>query len=181
MIPHCFFFLRALDGEFPNGPVGDLLHLPDSLATFLVRSQFPTKGTGQLGSEVERLVLLALVESTKLALLGLIDNCEHTGNRFSDLLDLGQFRRGTTSNLLHTKRGKFGLQFFELFEKLSFLFCPKLVCLDFRHFCWRRMRCVSKNPRRRRRRGNGRRPTEGIGMEKKKEGGAKKQNQLRRQ
>lgn len=57
-----------------------LLLLGDAAGVLLAQSA--TDGTGLLGSEVERKVLLLLVEQAELVSLVGVDDCEDAGNGF---------------------------------------------------------------------------------------------------
>lgn len=60
--PEIMSEMTHLDSVFPLGKVGLLLLRLQSLPCRLVLAQPPPDGTGSLGAEVERQVLLALVE-----------------------------------------------------------------------------------------------------------------------
>ena len=75
-----------LDGELPLGEVNVALLGLLQRAGLVLGRQSATNGAGLLGAEVERGVLLVLVEQTKLrALLG-VDDGQDTGDRLSQVV-----------------------------------------------------------------------------------------------
>ena len=77
-----------LDGILPLGEMHLplLLLLSDSAGVLLAQS--PSDGTGLLDSEVERQVLLALVEETELVALVGVDDGQGTGDRFAEVVSM---------------------------------------------------------------------------------------------
>ena len=63
-----------------------LLLVLGGLQALLVGSQSPPDGTGLLWAEIERNVLLSLVEKTELVALLQVDDGQDTGNRFADIV-----------------------------------------------------------------------------------------------
>lgn len=78
--------MTHLDSILPLGEVGELLLCLKSLPCRLVLGQPPPDGTGSLGAEIERKVLLALVEDAELLALGSVDDSQDTGNRLADIM-----------------------------------------------------------------------------------------------
>lgn len=62
-----------------------LLRLLQLLPALVLR-QASSNGAGLLGSEVEREVLLALVEEAELRSLVGVDDCEDAGDRLSEIM-----------------------------------------------------------------------------------------------
>jgi len=84
-----------------------LLLLLFRLQRRLLLCQTTAHGAGELGSEIERHVLLALVEETELGSLVGVDDCEDFGDCFPDIgaanmSDLGQSIIGFVFRGWHT-------------------------------------------------------------------------------
>lgn len=78
--------LLRLDSVIPLGevPLPLLLLLGD--AAGLILGEGTAQGAGLLGSQVEREVLLLLVEETELVALGGVDDGQDTGDGFADIM-----------------------------------------------------------------------------------------------
>lgn len=122
--------------------------------------QPPPDSAGLLGAEVERHVLLALVEEAELLALSGIDDGQDTGDRLADIVTvnpyilvthippcspflveyrscwfkgyvhLGELGRSTTGDFLDTEVGKVQLQLVELLLQVDFGLLPEGSCLD---------------------------------------------------
>jgi hypothetical protein len=84
------FFKTHLDGVVALGEVPQLLGglLGDEVD--LVLGHSPADGTGLLRAEVERHVLLALVEDAELSALVGVDDGEDAGDRLADVVAVTQ-------------------------------------------------------------------------------------------
>lgn len=80
-----------LDGEVALREVSLLLGLLLGDKVLLVLGHSPADGASLLGAEVERQVLLALVEDAELGTLVGVDDGEDTGNRLADVVAVTQF------------------------------------------------------------------------------------------
>lgn len=81
--------MSYLDGELPLGEVGLLLLLLEGLAGRLELGESPADGTGLLGAEVERRVLLAGVEEAELSPLLGVDDGQGPSNRLAHVVATG--------------------------------------------------------------------------------------------
>lgn len=115
-----------LDGVYSLREVLLLLLLLLGLLRGLVLGEASPDGTGLLWSEVQRDVLLLLIEQAQLVSLGGVQDGHHTSNRLADIVDLGEFRAGATGNLLHSQSGKLGLQLIELLGQVGLGLVPQL-------------------------------------------------------
>jgi len=75
-----------LNGVLPLGEVDLALALALGGAGSLVLGELAAQLTGELGAEVERHVLLVLVEQTQLSALVGVDDGEDTGDRFANVV-----------------------------------------------------------------------------------------------
>ncbi len=110
-------------------------HLEDgaaALGVLLSGSEGTTHGTSQLGTEVKRDVLLALVELAKLLRLLLVHHCQNASNVLASHTDLGELSCSTTSDLCNTKSSKLSLQLLKLIEKLLLRLLTEFVGLNLR-------------------------------------------------
>lgn len=133
-----------------DGILSDWVHW--SLAQFLLcetvgisRAQGLTDGTGLLGSQVNWLILLSLVQFSQIVLCLLVHDNVDAGNSFANnttkieelikitILDghsfyfnlhLGQFGWSTSSNFSDTESQKFLFKVFELLGELFLVFKP---------------------------------------------------------
>ena len=80
-----------LDGEVALREVSVLLGLLLGDKVLLVLGHSPADGASLLGAEVERQVLLALVEDAELSALVGVDDGEDAGDRFADVVAVTQF------------------------------------------------------------------------------------------
>ena len=85
---HVFPLLR-FDGEVPLGEVALLLLLLLGDHGGLVLGHAPADGAGLLCTEVEREVLLVLVEDAELCALVGVDDGEDASDRFADVVAVG--------------------------------------------------------------------------------------------
>jgi hypothetical protein len=75
-----------LDGVLPLGEVDLALPLALGLDGRLVLGEATTEITGELGAEVEREVLLVLIEQAELSALVGVDDGVDTSNRLADVV-----------------------------------------------------------------------------------------------
>lgn len=75
-----------LNSKLPLGEVSLPLRRLQQLLSALVFGQASPNGASLLWSEVEGLVLLALVEQAQLRSLVGVDDCEDSGDRLSDIV-----------------------------------------------------------------------------------------------
>ena len=121
LFPHCIFshrvqtFLALL-----------LLDLPLQVTL----SQCTTLGSCQFATKVQRLVLGALVELSKVFLLCLMDDSQHSGNTLADNTNFAELGSMSPCYFGNPELGQLLLQLFELVFKLLLLLASKLVCLD---------------------------------------------------
>ena len=80
-----------LDGEVALREVSVLLGLLLGDKVLLVLGHSPADGASLLGAEVERQVLLALVEDAELSALVGVDDGEDAGDRLADVVAVTQF------------------------------------------------------------------------------------------
>ena len=78
--------ISYLNSVLPLGEVDLALALALSGAGSLVPGKTAAQVTGELGAEVEREVLLVLVEQTELGALVGVDDGENTSNRLADVV-----------------------------------------------------------------------------------------------
>jgi hypothetical protein len=81
--------MQYLDRVIPLWEVHLLLLLPLGDLARLALGQLSPQGARLLRSQVERLVLLVLVEKAQLCSLGRVDDCEDAGDRLSDVGAVG--------------------------------------------------------------------------------------------
>ena len=81
-----WYCISYLNGVLPLGKVDLLLPLSLRLLGGLVLGHTAADGTGVLGSEVEREVLLVLVEQAELRALVDVDHGEDTSDGLADVL-----------------------------------------------------------------------------------------------
>lgn len=91
-----------------------------------------SKSTGLLRTEVEGLVLLALVEFPEVLALLLVNYCENSGDALADRVDAGELARRATCHLLHSELEKLLLELLELLGEVRLGLALELVCLDLR-------------------------------------------------
>lgn len=145
-----------LDGEVPLREVDLLLLRLLGDTAGLVLGKGSSESASLLGAEVERKVLLALVEDAELVALVEVDDGEDTGDRLADVVaafekkpselwafcvyyrlrrlvffsHLGELGRSTTSNLLGAELDQLGLQLIKLLLEILLVLSPKLGSLD---------------------------------------------------
>lgn len=91
--------------------------------------QLSSQGSGLLDSEIQRSSLSLVVLSDGLS-LRLVDDGEDSGNVLSDVVDLGDFRRSTSGDLLDSQGSELLLEFLELLHQLGLVLRTKGVCGD---------------------------------------------------
>jgi hypothetical protein len=129
--------LGSLDGKLAlrevRSPFAALLQHDGAL----LRGQTAADSPGLLGPEVERGVLLGLVEEAELRSLLGVDNGEDAGDGLSEVVDLVELgARG--GNLLDPELAELSLQLAELLGELVLVLAPELTGLDLsgRHLDW---------------------------------------------
>ena len=134
----------SLDSILAKREMSQLLLLTNSLQGLFIRSQSSTHSTGLLDTEIQRNVLLLLVEETELFTLGLVDDSQDTSNvltgftaaytrvSYSNIIYTLylQFLSSTTGNLLNTEVSKSLLLFVKDLEKLSLVLVTEFVCFN---------------------------------------------------
>ena len=110
------------------------LHGADALGVLLLGGEGATHGAGETGTQVQRDVLLALVELAELLRLGLVDDRQHTRNVLAGRADLHQLRRSAAGDLRNAERRKLRLEVVELLEKLGLALGAQFCRLHLRHF-----------------------------------------------
>ena len=106
------------------------LHGADALGVLLLGGERAAHRTGELRAQVERDVLLALVELAQLLCLGLVDDRQHARNVLAGLTDLHQLRRSTASDLRNAEGRELRLEVMELLQKLGLRLCAQFGRLD---------------------------------------------------
>lgn len=91
----------------------------------------PSERTGLLGTEIEGLVLLALVEFPQVRALLLVDDGEDAGDALADNADSRQLRRRAAGDLLDAQLEKLLLELFQLLGQIRLGLGLQFVCLDF--------------------------------------------------
>merc|ERR1719357_466250 len=81
-------------------------------------------------SQIQGLVLLALVELPQVLFLCLVDYSQDSGDGFTNNADLGELGCGSTGHLGHTELGQFIFQVVQLLKQLFLLLAPQISCLD---------------------------------------------------
>ena len=119
-----------LDGEVALREVSVLLGLLLGDKVLLVLGHSPADGASLLGAEVERQVLLALVEDAELSALVGVDDGEDAGDRLADHTDLAQLGGSATNGFRHAQLSQLLLVVVQLAEQLSLALGTKLVRLD---------------------------------------------------
>lgn len=151
--------LAYLDGELPLGEVDIPLLLLLRGAGRLVLVESSADGTGGLDAEVERSVLLALVEQAELSALLGVDDGQGPGDGLANIvavpissalrsstsrvsalsrfslgsrskLHLRELRRSTGGDLLAAEGGKLLLELIELLEEVLLGLRPQLSCFN---------------------------------------------------
>jgi len=95
-----------------------------------VRRERLAQSPGLLGSQIQRLVLLATVQLPQVLLLLLVHHNVNASNGFADHADLGELGGGTARDLGHTQVSQLLLEVIELLGKLLLLFGAELGALD---------------------------------------------------
>lgn len=90
-------------------------------------------GPSLLGPQVEGLVFLTLVEFSEVLLLSLVDDGEHTGDRFANNSDLGELGGGSTGDFGDAQLRQLHLEVVQLLEQLLLLLAAQVPGLDLGH------------------------------------------------
>ena len=90
-------------------------------------------GASLLGSQVQGLVFLALVELPQIVLLLLVHHDVNAGDGLTDDADLGELGGGAPSHLGHAELGKLSLEVIKLLGQVFLLLLAKLRALDLTH------------------------------------------------
>lgn len=96
--------------------------------TYLV--ELASDSTGLLDSEVERSVLLALVELAQVGALLLVHDGKHTGDVLSECVDAQDLAGRTTGDLLHTQVEQLSLELLKLLLQVRLGLCLQFERLD---------------------------------------------------
>ena len=112
------------------------LHGADALGVLLLGSERTTHRTGEAGTQVQRDVLLALVELAELLRLGLVDDRQHARNVLAGRADLHQLGSRTASDLRDAQRRKLRLEVVELLQELGLRLCAQFGGLDLGCLVW---------------------------------------------
>jgi len=115
---------------------GTLLCLLEDLVLFR-RGQTAADGAGLLGAEVERQVLLVLVEQAELRPLLKVDNGQGAGDRLAEVVDSVQLATGG-GDLLDAELAEVGLELGQSLDELFLALVPELAALNLgsRLFAW---------------------------------------------
>ena len=90
-------------------------------------------GASLLGSQVQGLVLLALVELPQVLLLLLVHHDVDAGDRLPDDADLGELGGRSTGHLGHSQLGELSLEIIQLLGQLLLLLLAELGALYLTH------------------------------------------------
>ena len=90
-------------------------------------------GASLLGSQVQGLVLLALVELPQVLLLLLVHHDVDAGDGLPDHADLGELGGGAAGDLGHAELGQLSLEVIQLLGQVFLLLLAKLRALDLTH------------------------------------------------
>ena len=115
-----------LDGEVALREVPLLLGLLLGDKVLLVLGHSPADGAGLLGAEVERQVLLALVEEPELSPLVGVDDSKDLGDSLADVMNAGELGVGATGDLGGPELDQLGLELSELGRKVVLGLVPEL-------------------------------------------------------
>ena len=110
------------------------LHGADALGVLLLGSERTTHGAGETRAQVERDVLLALVELAQLLSLSLVDDRQDARNVLAGRADLHELCRGAASHLRNTKGRKLRFEIVEQLEELGLALGAQFCRLHLRHF-----------------------------------------------
>jgi len=111
--------LIRFHGILPLGEVDVFLVLPRRLQLLLMCSQPPSDGPRLLWSQVEREVLLFLVELAKVLAGLLVCHGQHPSNRLANGIDLGKFGSRSTSNFLYAQGQEITLELSQLLGQIA--------------------------------------------------------------
>jgi len=124
----------GFDSKLPLGEGLKSALLLGSLERLLVAGESLPHGPGLLVSQVQGLVLLALVELPQVLLLLLVHHDVDAGDGLPDDADLGELGGGSSGHLGHSQLGKFSLEVIQLLGQVFLLLLTKLRALDLTHF-----------------------------------------------
>ena len=111
-----------------------LLLLFLGLQLLLMSGEPAACGSGLLGSQVQGLVFLALVEFPEVFFLSLVNNSEDSGDRLANDSYLGELGCGAACHFGDPKLGQFHLQIVQLFQQLLLLLAAQVPSLNLGHF-----------------------------------------------
>merc|ERR1719346_372000 len=123
----------SLDSELSLWEGSHLVKLLSSLQRLLVRTQSLTNGSSLLGSQIQRLVLLALVELPQVLLLLLVHHGVDPGDALPDHPDLAQLGRGSPGHLGHSQLSQLSLEITQLLGQVFLVLLAQLGALDLTH------------------------------------------------
>ena len=92
-----------------------------------------TNGASLLGSQIQRLVLLALVELSQVLLLLLVHHGVDPGDTLPDHPDLAQLGRGSPGHLGHSQLSQLSLEITQLLGQVFLVLLAQLGALDLTH------------------------------------------------
>lgn len=124
----------SLDSVLSLGESLLSLLLLESLSLSLSNSESSSDSSGLLDTEILGDVLLVLVELTELLSLSEVDDSQDSGNRLSDLRDLGRF--DALGRLLDAELGELLLETGKLLLKLSLVLVTKFRSLNTNLLKW---------------------------------------------
>jgi len=127
--------LICFHGILPLGEMDVPLTSLRRLQLPLVMSKPPSDGPRLLWSQIEREVLLFLVELPKVLAGLLVDHGQHPGNRLANGINLGQFGSRSTSNFLYAQGQEVTLELSQLLGQVALSLRLEFVSLD---FAWHR-------------------------------------------
>ena len=120
----------CLDGVLSLGEVCLLLLLLLGDERSLVLGESSADGAGLLGAEVERSVLLALVEEPELSPLVGVDDSEDLSDALANVMNAGELGVGASGNLGGPELDQLRLEVGELRRELILRLVPQLGGLD---------------------------------------------------
>lgn len=120
----------SLNGVLPLGELGALSLLLQRETGGVPGGQGLAHGAGLLGAEVQRDVLLALVQLAQVLLRLGVHHDVHPGDGLADDADLGQLGGSSTGDLGHAQVEQLSLELLELLGQLLLVLGPQFRALD---------------------------------------------------
>merc|ERR1719481_2111931 len=125
--------MELLGGILPLWERPESMKLLGGLQGLLVCGESLANSSGFLGAQVQRLVLLALVEFSQILFLLLVHHNVHAGDGLPDHADLGQLGCRSSSHLCHAKLSELSLEIIELLGQLFLLAVTQFGALYLTH------------------------------------------------